>query len=65
MVKCADGETLGGIPRCPKCGGGYLRFDQRTGIYKCPGYRDDDEYVNCNGTFTRAGITRAKWETPS
>ena len=40
--KCADGATLGAIPRCHTCGGGFLRFDQKTGVYKCPGYRDDE-----------------------
>ena len=27
VYKCADGATLGRIPRCPKCFGGRYRFD--------------------------------------
>jgi hypothetical protein len=65
ITKCADGETLGAIPKCTSCGGGFLRFDQKTGVYKCPGYRDDEDYVNCSASFFKSAITRSDWVTPS
>lgn len=42
IEKCADGELLGRIPLCSACGGGKPRFDGKTGIYKCPGFMDDE-----------------------
>ena len=36
--KIVDGMVLGKIPRCSSCFGGRLRFDYKTGLYKCPGF---------------------------
>jgi len=65
VMKCNDGYTLGSTPKCNVCGGGFLRFNQETGFYKCPGYRDDEDYVHCKQIFTRSEIKRGEWETPS
>ena len=62
VLKVADGIVLGRIPRCPKCFGGRPKFDYKTGIYTCPGYRDDEEYLNCNTTFTKTELKRDAWE---
>lgn len=43
---------------CPSCGGGRPKFDQDTGIYKCRGYMDDDEFQNCNKVYTMAELPR-------
>ena len=51
VVKVADGKVLGAIPKCPNCYGGRPRFDFKSGTYTCPGYRDDEDYKNCNRTF--------------
>mmetsp|Transcript_20180 Transcript_20180/g.17880 ORF Transcript_20180/g.17880 Transcript_20180/m.17880 type:complete len:228 (-) Transcript_20180:77-760(-) len=65
VTKCSDGETLGATPKCEKCGGGFLRFNQSTNFYKCPGYRDDDDYINCSGFFCRSAVKRSEWQIPS
>lgn len=43
---------------CSSCGGGKLRFNQKTGIYTCPGYMDDDEFKNCDKTYFMSQIKR-------
>jgi len=62
--KCADGKVLGRIPQCESCGGGRLRFDMKTGIYKCPGYMEDDDFVNCNKVYMMDQVQRAEWIEP-
>jgi hypothetical protein len=62
--KCADGKVLGRIPMCQSCGGGRLRFDMKTGIYKCPGFMEDDDFVNCNKVYTMDQVKRTEWEEP-
>lgn len=59
--RIADGIVLGAIPKCLKCGGGRPRFDANKGTYKCPGYMEDEDYVNCNKTFTMADLPRTPW----
>lgn len=61
VIKCSDGKLKGQIPICSACGGGKLRFNYRTGIYKCPGYMDDDVFTNCGKSFSLKEITREKW----
>ena len=58
---CADGKVLGKIPQCESCGGGRLRFNMKTGIYKCPGFMEDDKFVNCHKTFTMEEVNRTRW----
>ena len=53
VEKCADGKLLGQIPLCKSCGGGKLRFNSTTGIYKCPGYMDDEDFKRCGTNFNR------------
>jgi hypothetical protein len=43
---------------CSACGGGKLRFDRKTGIYKCPGFMDDEDFRNCNVSYTITEIIR-------
>jgi hypothetical protein len=59
LGRVAEGMVLGAIPTCPLCSGGKLRFDQKTGIYKCPGYMDDDTFRPCH--FKGAEVTRVAW----
>lgn len=61
-MKVADGKVLGAIPRCPSCFGGRPRFDYISGMYRCPGYRDDEDFVNCNRTYNLGDLTRTSWE---
>ena len=51
IAKCADGKQFGKIPTCSKCGGGKLRFNRDNGTYKCPGYMEDTDFVNCSGSY--------------
>ena len=44
VEKIADGKVLGAITKCPFCGGGQPRFNNKTGEYYCPGYMEDDEF---------------------
>jgi hypothetical protein len=60
VCRCADGKLLGAIPVCPLCGAGKLRFDRQTGIYRCPGYVDDDQYKLC--VYQSAEVRRTPWE---
>ena len=60
VQRCAEGKVLGAIPVCPLCGAGKLRFDGKTGIYKCPGYQDDDVYRPC--VFQSGAVTRTTWK---
>lgn len=59
--KVADGIVLGRIPRCPSCFGGRPKYDIKTGIYHCSGYRDDVDYIQCHKDFTRDEIKRDPW----
>jgi hypothetical protein len=61
ILKCADGATLGRIPRCPKCFGGRPKFDFHKGTYYCSGYRDDEDFKNCQSTFQLGEIMRDAW----
>jgi hypothetical protein len=60
-AKCADGKLLGRIPTCASCGGGKLRFNQSNGMYSCPGYMDDDDFVRCSKTYLMSEIVRDPW----
>ena len=60
VMRCAEGEVMGRTPTCPMCSGGKLKFDAATGIYKCPGFMDDDTFMPC--FFKGGDITRTKWE---
>ena len=62
VLKVADGIVLGRIPRCPNCFGGRPKYDYKTGIYTCPGYRDDEDYKNCHSTFTKEELKRDPWQ---
>jgi len=58
--RCADGELLGALPKCNKCGGGFIRFNAETGEYKCPGYMDDDSFKFC--TYRSYSVERGDWK---
>lgn len=61
VERCSQGKLLGALPNCPECFGGKLRFNIKTGEYKCPGFMDDTDFRSCSyKTFT--GIQRNKWE---
>ncbi len=62
IEKCADGATLGAIPRCPNCFGGRPKWDYKKGTYHCSGYHDDEEFKNCQSSFSKADITRSEWQ---
>lgn len=61
IEKIADGKVLGKIPRCPSCFGGRLRFDFKSGVYSCPGYRDDTDFHNCHKKYQMNEIKRDPW----
>ena len=63
VYKCADGATLGQIPRCPKCFGGRPKWDYVKGVYHCSGYRDDTDFHNCHTNFAKNEITRSPWQS--
>ena len=53
---------LGRIPKCPKCFGGWPKFDTKTCKYYCKGYYDDDHFHWCKSDFKFEEITRETWE---
>jgi hypothetical protein len=61
IQRVADGKVLGKIPRCPKCSGGRPKFDYKTGMYKCPGFRDDEEFRFCNKKYSMEELPREDW----
>jgi hypothetical protein len=58
--RCAEGRVLGQTPICPFCGGGKLRYEIKTGMYRCPGYTDDDAYKPC--VFQSGQVVRTAWQ---
>ena len=38
------------------------KYDYKTGAYRCPGFRDDEDYTNCNRGFTKEELKRDPWE---
>jgi hypothetical protein len=60
-AKVADGRTLGKIPRCPRCFGGRPKFESEKGIYRCPGYRDDEDFKFCNKKYSLEELPREAW----
>ena len=62
ILKIADGIVLGRIPRCPGCFGGRPKYDFKTGVYSCPGYRDDEDFINCHKTFEKGELKRDPWQ---
>ncbi|CUI10906.1 Hypothetical protein, putative [Bodo saltans] len=59
VQRCAEGKVLGQTPICPFCGGGKLRYEIKTGMYRCPGYTDDDSYKPC--VFLSGTVVRTAW----
>ena len=63
IERIADCKTLGAIPKCPKCGGGWPRYCNKTAKYSCEGYHDDDKWRWCKGKWEGAtSIVREKWQ---
>ena len=59
--KIADQQVRGKIPRCPRCFGGKLRFENRR--YYCPGYADDEGHFHrCSFTAGDHEVTRDPWQ---
>jgi len=56
--RIAECAVNGGLPKCPKCGGGRLKTNKSG--YTCPGYYDDDEFKTCD--YTAKSVTRTPWK---
>ena len=52
FAKVAHGMTFGRIPKCENCQNGRPFFNLANGKYKCNGYHDDGDYIECNKTWT-------------
>jgi len=44
LNRCAEGKMLGGLRNCPKCKGGNLNFNLKTGEYFCKGFEKSCNY---------------------
>jgi len=60
LNRCAEAKLLGGLGNCPKCMGGRLKFNIKTGEYYCKGYMDDEVFKNCS--YKAVTGERTKWE---
>mmetsp|Transcript_18825 Transcript_18825/g.59197 ORF Transcript_18825/g.59197 Transcript_18825/m.59197 type:complete len:241 (+) Transcript_18825:54-776(+) len=60
VARAADGKAFGALPRCPKCSGGRIRHE--AGVYKCPGYMDDEEFMPCD--YQSEAVDRLPWKGP-
>ena len=47
LNRCAEGKLFGGLPSCPKCKSGRLKFNVKNGEYTCTGYMEDEDLKNC------------------
>jgi PADR1 (NUC008) domain len=61
IERVADGKLLGAIPKCPSCGGGRPKWDAKSATYKCPGYMEDSDFVNCHKKYSFAELPRTSW----
>ena len=61
VSKVADGEIKGAIPKCAKCGGGYLKYDYKTDIYSCKGFMDDSSWHFCRFMGNGDEVHRFPW----
>lgn len=59
VERISDGRLFGAIPNCPECFTGKLRFNNKTGVYSCPGYMDDTKFHHCG--FKSHDIIRKIW----
>lgn len=62
VERVADGKVLGSIPKCQSCGGGRPKWNAKSGTYRCPGYMEDSDFINCNKSFSILDITRSPWQ---
>ena len=64
FAKVAHGLTFGRIPRCPNCKSGRPYFNLLKGNYKCAGYQDDEDYIECGKIWTYEEMKPmlTKWE---
>lgn len=46
---------------CHSCAGGKLRFEYLNGLYRCPGYMDDEIFTNCGKKYSLEEVTRLPW----
>ena len=63
ITKVADGIIKGAIPRCSKCGGGFLKYIYQTDTYWCNGYMDDTKWRNCHFKGKSPDVQRMPWQT--
>lgn len=62
VERLAHQVVLGRVNRCQACGGGKPIFDEKTGAYSCPGFRDDEDFQFCGRKFDNAdGSMRSAW----
>jgi PADR1 (NUC008) domain len=61
ISKVADGEIKGAIPKCAKCGGGYLKYDYKTDLYSCKGYVDHSSWHFCRFRGNGDDVNRLPW----
>lgn len=61
VERVAHCSVLGGIARCPSCGGGKPDFSLHNQTYFCKGYFDDDTYVRCMRRFNFPDVDRTAW----
>ena len=60
LNRVAEGKLLGALPNCPKCMGGRIKFDIKSGEYYCKGFMDDDVFKNCN--YKTLTCDRNEWQ---
>ena len=69
IARIADCKMYGCLPKCTECGTALLRVTYRTrfghkgqGIWKCPGYVDDEgAMIHCSFK-SQNKIDRPKWK---
>lgn len=61
QIMVGDGMLNGGLPKCSKCGGGYLHYNKSYDTLNCLGFKDDDKFVACTFSADPKTIKRTPW----
>ena len=61
LDRVVDGEVLGCIPKCPKCGKGYLKYNYKLDVYLCQGSNESSELKMCDYKASSREVPRSPW----
>jgi len=63
LLRIGEGMANGALPKCPKCGGGYLNLSEDFETAACKGFMDDDTFVRCSYSIAASEVKRDPWQS--